>query len=182
MAEEVIVGKLRKFLNEDISTEKECCAVYLMVELRKLLDHQKIKDQYLTLRFYCDWTVHINKERHMEGIAWAIETLNEYSSTLPPKEKHYNSVIESFLGMAELRREMATFLINNGLQMGKLESDESWDIFTRTLGEILSGQPILKPHPRIKSIEISIFDNGSSVDVDFEGGGSMTVGKGIDIV
>lgn len=182
MALDEIVGKLDKFLREDISVDKESCVVYLMVELRKLLDHQNVKEKYLTLRFYCDWTVHIKKDRNMAGIteiANHIDKLVPRNRTLSQKEADY---ILGFLRMTKLNDEMNGFLKENDLSLGKLGNASNWRVFSNTLGEVLSGQPILNPNPSIKSIEINVFDKGSSVDIDFKGGFSITVGKGIDVV
>ena len=182
MAEDEIIGKLQKFLNEDISVDNECCVVYLMVELRKLLDHQDIRDNYLTLRFYCDWTVHIQKDRNMAGISEIAEKIDKLvprNKTLDSKTADY---VFDFLRMSKLRAEMANFLKANNIPLGRLKEDNDWRTFASTLGEVLSGQPILNPILSIKSIELNVFGDGSSVDIDFDKGFSITVGKGIDVL
>jgi len=58
MSRNQIVEKLGLFLTSG-PIDSEAAAVYLMVELRKILDHAYDKETDLTLlRFYCDWVVH----------------------------------------------------------------------------------------------------------------------------
>lgn len=182
MAKDEIVGKLNRFLGEDIILRNECCAVYLMVELRKLMDHQEIKDKYITLRFYCDWTVHIQKDRNMSGIieiAEKIDKLVPRNTTINGKPADY---ILDFLRMSKLRQEMIDFLEVNRITTGKLRNDGNWRVFANTLGGVLSGQPILNPIPSIKCIKLNVSDDGSSVDIDFGSGFSATVGKGVEVL
>ena len=66
MAREEIIEKLNEFLNNHIPLTEECHAVYLMVEIRKILDHKRTTGQsedFSLLRFYCDWTVHTEKTK-----------------------------------------------------------------------------------------------------------------------
>jgi hypothetical protein len=56
MGHSAIVAKLKLLLAKGITTEAE--ALYLMVEVRKLLEQQRAKRQYEYLTFHCDWAVH----------------------------------------------------------------------------------------------------------------------------
>jgi hypothetical protein len=56
MTQPAIIAKLEKLLAKGITTEAD--ALYLMVEVRKLLEQQQAKKQYEYLTFHCDWAVH----------------------------------------------------------------------------------------------------------------------------
>jgi hypothetical protein len=56
MGEPAIISKPRGLLSRGISSEAE--AVYLLVEIRKLLEQRNAKEQYKYLTFHCDWAVH----------------------------------------------------------------------------------------------------------------------------
>ena len=58
-----IIRKLRDELKETISTERQ--VVYLMVELRKLLEVTKKKKNYPSLLFHCDWVAHTTLDREL---------------------------------------------------------------------------------------------------------------------
>jgi hypothetical protein len=56
MTHSAIIAKLDMLLAKGITTEAD--ALYLMVEVRKLLEQQQAKKQYEYLTFHCDWAVH----------------------------------------------------------------------------------------------------------------------------
>ena len=60
-----IVEKLDKFLTEH-QMKEEFEVVYLLVELRKLLDREREQnhsDSYPLVRFHADWAVHTRKDK-----------------------------------------------------------------------------------------------------------------------
>ncbi len=61
MAREKIIEKLNRFLTDHNPLAEECHVVYLMVEIRKVIDHEKSNATYPLLKFYSDWTVHTEK-------------------------------------------------------------------------------------------------------------------------
>ena len=56
MTEPDILFKLREVLSSGIKNEPD--ALYLMVEVRKLLEQKRAKKTYEYLTFHCDWAVH----------------------------------------------------------------------------------------------------------------------------
>ena len=50
-----IIDKLRDHINAGIT--KEADALYLLAEVRKLLEQQGLKKDYEYLTFHCDWIV-----------------------------------------------------------------------------------------------------------------------------
>jgi len=56
--EDQIIRKLAVELAEPMTTERQ--VVYLLVEVRKLLDRRpKNLPPYPSLKLYCNWTVHV---------------------------------------------------------------------------------------------------------------------------
>jgi hypothetical protein len=51
-----IIKKLKKELDRGIASEAR--AVYLLTEVRKLIEHDKAKGAYPNLKFHCDWVLH----------------------------------------------------------------------------------------------------------------------------
>src|SRR5690349_19945757 len=56
MTQSAVTAKLETLLAKGI--ESECDALYLTLEVRKLLEQQDAKKQYEYLTFHCDWAVH----------------------------------------------------------------------------------------------------------------------------
>jgi hypothetical protein len=57
MSEDTIVGKLRMKLQEKIVSE--CQIVYILVEIRKLLNLRNQRTAFSILNLYCNWAVHV---------------------------------------------------------------------------------------------------------------------------
>lgn len=51
-----IIKKLKKELDRGIASEAR--AVYLLTEVRKLIERDKAKGSYPNLKFHCDWVLH----------------------------------------------------------------------------------------------------------------------------
>ena len=179
MARDEIVKKIDSLLRESDFVDSECCVLYLMVELRKIIDHLDDAREYPLLKFYCDWTVHTKKDRNMDDIRVIVDRLDK----LVPKwdklnQQEQNQVLD-FIQMPELRKEMGTFLRSNGLQAGLCDEARPWKKFTKTLCKVLSDQPIVNPSPLIGSISLlSLGDEGTMVDICIKNGGSISVGMG----
>jgi len=71
MAREEIIEKLSRFITEHNPITEECHVICIMVQIRKLLDHDQDHWQhgsFTLLRFYCDWTVHTKKDLITDSI------------------------------------------------------------------------------------------------------------------
>ena len=100
-----IVDKLYHFLNSHLPIQEEYEAVYLMVELRKLLDHQDAGipvKSFQIIRFHADWTVHTQKDQNTSHIQAVMDRLAERLNPYPVEGDL------SFLSMPQLRSEMVT--------------------------------------------------------------------------
>ncbi len=171
-----IQGKLNKELEKEIS--KECQVVYLLVEIRKMLDQDNIPG-YKLLRFFCDWAVHTKKDRKMEGIVDIVTKIDNLISNVDKITSQQNEQILKFLEMNELRKEFSQFLIVHNLPISLCKDDHNWSTFVDVLVQVLSEQPILNPIKTIRSIEIISHSHSSQLTIDFGAGrGSATVGFG----
>jgi len=61
MGRHAIVDKLDGEFNKGISSQAQ--VVYVLVEIRKLIEMTHRTDQYLTLVFYCEWALHSRLDR-----------------------------------------------------------------------------------------------------------------------
>jgi len=58
----IIINKLEKFLQSHKRFKEECEIVYLMAEIRKILDFNRGSSCEF-LRFYCNWVLHNSLDR-----------------------------------------------------------------------------------------------------------------------
>lgn len=178
MARIEIIEKLNSFLSKNKTFNEECQVVYLLVEIRKILEHDN-ETGYKLLRFFCDWTVHTKKDRKMEGIIEIVTKIDSLISSVDKITTEQNEQILKFLEMNELRKELSQFLTSRSLPNDLGKDNHNWSIFVDILAQVLSGQPILNPIKTIISIEIISDTLGSSITVDFgKGRGSATAGFG----
>ena len=149
MAGNEVIGKLNEFLVRHSPLTEECHLVYLMVAVRKILEHEKDRESLL-LRFYCDWIVHTEKDRITDDIR---EMMVEIYKTVKEEiEQPYSvqvmSPVMQFAYMDKLKEEMEKFLTDRGIDKALI--DTGWLEFVKVLVKVLENQPINKPTDNIK--------------------------------
>ena len=55
-----LIENIRRQLTNHVSEDAH--VVYMMVEIRKLIDQEKLEKHYPWLKLVCDWTVHTSIE------------------------------------------------------------------------------------------------------------------------
>ncbi len=168
MAREEIIEKLDKFLTKHPVFEEDCQVVYLLVEIRKLLDRDN-NPNFLLVRFYCDWTVHASKDRNLgviEEIVDKIDSCYSSSSHYPIKDDG----IFDFLNMRELKKEFEELFDRYSLPK-KIFEDDNWSTFVDILTSVLSDQPIVEPKYGVKLISlVSVSKGHSAINIEFPDG------------
>ena len=148
MAREEIIEKLADFLNRHNPLIEECHVVYLMVEIRKVLDHEKDHRQdgdFSLLRFYCDWTVHTEKTRITDNMRSIMDAVfkDAKSHIEAPAMRGSMSPVMQFAYMDKLKEQMGSFLKARGLNTAIVSN--SWLPFVQLLVKVLENQPINNP-------------------------------------
>lgn len=152
MGEIEIIKKLMQFLANHLPFSEECQIVYLLVEIRKIIDQNK-NNKYPILRFYCDWSVHAEKDRItkeikeiMNDIYCDIKTQIQNPALVSNKMK-----VIGFMYMEDLQAEMGKFLLEHNLPNTLTSGKNNWLVFVKLLVKILTDQPIKKPCIHIKT-------------------------------
>lgn len=150
MAEEII-SKLNFFLKNHLTFKEECEVVYLMVEIRKILDH-KNNGKYSLLRFYCDWTVHTRKDRITKEMKKIMtEVYINIKKEIETKRFVQENEVIKFIYMQQLRKETADFFTEINLFDELVKNDKAWLFFLKLFVKILEDQPIIEPISEIKT-------------------------------
>jgi len=175
-----IVEKLNYFLNQNTPLKKECGVVYLMVELRKMLDREKEEGttrRYPLVRFHADWILHTRKDRITATMK---EIMGKIDNSLNPYPKDGNL---GFLLMPEFRKELTNLLDTYDLPSQFCKNDHEWVDFLSIITQILADQPLVNPTKNIAEFRyVDMRGEGIMANVDFKGnkaGGSITLGFGI---
>jgi len=150
-----IVEKLNRFLKIHYSLHEECEVMYLMIELRKLLDHEEeVAKKYPLVRFYADWSVHTQKDIITDSMRQIMEKVDSMYLVTDYGDGHHSISMKKdinldFILMPELRNEMGQMFSDFSI-ISKLTIDNNWTYFVRLLSRILADQPMINPTKRIE--------------------------------
>jgi hypothetical protein len=140
-----IIGKLEAQLSAGISTEAE--ALYLMVAVRKLLEHQQAKEKYKYLTFHCDWALHSK----LEGPT-AQEILKQFDAAnvhlkkgveLHDLPEGLRIEIERISKMKSFEDQLDAFLTSNGLPPLDRTRSDGWIHFLHLYAKIVEDCPLV---------------------------------------
>lgn len=145
MARDEIIEKLNTFLTEHNPLTKECHVIYLMVEIRKILDYEQDhwkKGAFTLLRFYCDWTVHTEKTRITDSMQTIMDQIFQdvKAQIEQPASAQAMSPVMQFAYMDKLKDEMQRFLEDHDMDVVLV--GDGWLPFIQYLVKVLENQPI----------------------------------------
>jgi hypothetical protein len=78
-----IIHKIQHVLDRRITNEMQ--VVYLLVELRKLMDQKAYKDP--VLRMFCNWVVHTTLEKRADGSTLILSEIDDYMAELHERQR-----------------------------------------------------------------------------------------------
>lgn len=127
MKEDIISQKIRRELN-NLPIDTEPRAMYLMIEIRKVLEHDKIKDSILG--FYCDWIAHTKLDRRQ-----AQDIFDRICDENSPEGIH-------LISFGILRSSLKDFFVKYDLPTDLV--GKHWGPFCEAIKDILVDTPIEK--------------------------------------
>jgi|GEM_PF-821031 len=145
MARNEVAEKIEDLITSGVSSWKEPEVVYLFVELRKLLDHAREETQINSphLRFYCDWVVHISKDR-IDPVT--LEVIRKMEVGINKQIKtpylHLGEEAIDFAYFRSLHKELIDLLKTEGINVAKVEQDAVWTQVVNILVKVLENQPL----------------------------------------
>jgi hypothetical protein len=137
-----IIEKLRPILTQSVETEER--VVYIMVEVRKLMEHANLPDnQLVTLRFFCNWVAHTKLTRG-EGVE-IVKLMNDlYAARLSGQwmtdEQHQR--LHGLFSFDTFRQQLLGFLRAQGLNWAMIELLPEWIKFVRHYAAVVADCPI----------------------------------------
>jgi hypothetical protein len=143
--EHSLVLKLKRIVSLGINLEEDNVRSFMVIA-RKLLDISQVSNQYLILRLFCNWAVHIEITKSNPGlrilakINHALVSHKNSSNTAEIEESFSNQ-----LGFTILRDEIATFLSLYSINTDIAINQDQWNRFINNLIEIIRDVPISFP-------------------------------------
>lgn len=146
MADSQIIEKLN-ILQRNVQEWDEAHVAYVMVEIRKLLDHNS-NDQNRYLRFWCDWVVHTTKD----NVRDAKEVISRLLAVTEVKLRNgmtEDQLVSQTPLIEDFKAEIFNFM---RLKNMVVQDNMNWNSFLFSLCSILVEQPIIKPITQIGEI------------------------------
>jgi hypothetical protein len=145
MARHSIVEKLQSELHRPVETEMQ--VVYILVEVRKLLEHNAQKDLYPVLNFYSNWVVHTRLSA--SPVADRIVRLFDeimYRKANDAVDTTLEGKAVDFFDERLLRDELRTFLESSDLPTEICTEPVRWHAFRKRLVGVIEDVPLeLRP-------------------------------------
>jgi hypothetical protein len=158
---EEITRKLTSELNAGIETEVQL--VYLLAQIRKLIERDDLFSDYPRLNFHCDWALHSKLDRaHAKGILQLFDAAQPLLKAGMDLPRPLQSEIDEISKMLGFERELANFLEARGLPPIAHDVD-GWSHFLHLYTQVIQDIPLL-----VKPISPDAAQNISKVVVHFE--------------
>jgi hypothetical protein len=149
--------KLKHELMNNINSEKD--VVFLVVLLRKLLEHGGQKKSFPILTFYCDWTVHPTlKGTGAQEIVKRFDEVESYMEgkhigTLQEKLVMINAYV-STLRLIDLRNQLQRYLESESLPIILTSDNGRWESFILYYTRVIEASPLRIVDPNKKGMYV----------------------------
>jgi hypothetical protein len=142
MAREAIIEKLNRALQEERFSEP--LVVYVLVEIRKYLEQQKLLRKYPILNFFCCWAVHSKAkgggaDRILKRFDDAYPHFKKMTTQRLPEE-----IIEAIgrtIDLGKLRGDLTRFLNGVGLSPEICQDRPRWLYFAQAFSAVTEDCP-----------------------------------------
>ena len=144
------IEKIKKFLDKRPKFTEECEVVYLMVEIRKIIELLELKgaDKKNELRIYCDWALHANLY-YEKTVSPLLDTFIKNINTEGEK-----SVNKETIKLNTLKNQLNQFLKN----YISIDSIKNWSAFRLTYLNIIKRCTVYSEESLIR-LEIEEIDS-----------------------
>jgi hypothetical protein len=137
-----IVGKLTEHLRKPVDNEPS--VLYLLAQVRKLLDRDDKADGNETLWMYCHWALHVDltlPKTTMNFLKcvdrWITNTIAYLTPSGPWTFHEECNLFRDFTFLSTFRQQLGDLLNSYGLQTDLCEVDKKWYAFVEAYGGII---------------------------------------------
>ncbi len=153
MDKTIFIDKLKDFLNRHQLLTEECEVIFVMVQIRKILDFGGTP--YRTLRFYSNWVLHKELDR-VTTTKLLIDILGpEIDSKKTRRDNVRNLILNKpdFFKVKTLKNELKNFINENTLPTNIL-SNRNWRNFRKGVLESIRDCPVSFVPTEIESLRV----------------------------
>jgi len=151
------IENLEEFLKNHKTFKEKCEVIYLMVEIRKILEYGG--ESYKTLRFYCNWVLHkeLSQEKTTKLLSDVFEPNVDQKKSGHENARNIKSIGRDFFMLKTFRKELEDFLKDHKLPMDLL--NKNWWTFGKLLLEIIKDCPVHFVANKIQDLKIEKYDD-----------------------
>lgn len=169
-----IIAKLHGELRERTRSERQ--VVYLLAELRKLMELESIgkvdagapaDNSYFALKFYCDWAVHVRLDQ--AGARRIVQRFNEYQKFMDDQaapgitvvDPAFLQELDQNLQLTKFRDQLGTYLDSHGLDIKITKDKERWVEFLTYYSRVIEDAPLISEAKGLKwvdSVAVKVLD------------------------
>jgi len=163
-----IVGKLTTHLSKRI--EDEPGVVYLLVEVRKLLERDDPDHNQGALWMYCHWALHVDlysPKTTMDFLSrvdrWITNTVAYLTPTDPWQLIDEHRLLQDFIFLTTFRSQLRDFLSHYGLPTDLCDADEHWHDFLEAYSGVIEDGSLsakANKHNVLSAVKQVIFTKG----------------------
>jgi hypothetical protein len=169
-----VTEKLRRHLAGGVKTE--CRVVYLLAQIRKILEEEKPKPRPMALWMFCHWALHVNLSRSGATSHFLHQidafTINKNIKGLPKPDGKFSFADEHCLSkdllfLTNFRQQLRDFLHCKKFSTRICDNDKSWFGFMSAYaGVIEDGTLSIEGVNKLRVVDKVTFTKGRSLSRD----------------
>jgi hypothetical protein len=150
--------------------DSECAVVYLLAEVRKILEREKPEPKPFALWMYCHWALHINLSvtpttiallQHIDDFVTA--TVSGFTANGPYTMLDSHNLFREFVYLDTFRAQLHGFLGVRGLDADLCSDDAKWFEFLEVYARVIQDGELsseTEKNDRLNAIETVTFKVG----------------------
>jgi hypothetical protein len=157
-----LLSKIDQVLSQPITEEMQ--VVYLLVEIRKLMDRTNYQDT--VLRTFCNWVAHIELEQKKEGSTIILREIENLVMRSEEGRELPNPL--QLVSACGFRKALERICTEHGLPTELTTQQERWSLFTKLYSSVVAECPITYKASReelkyVKKLELQPVTQGSAM-------------------
>ena len=153
MTQNAIVSKLNTIMAEPV--DSECKVVYVLCQVRKLMDDVCLKDQQpFAIKMYCHWALHVDLNG-VSTIGRFLQEVDEYVNGVLVGPEDFAASYQMTCDFAlfdTFRMELGEFFEKTGVRTELTNDDSWWNEFVKHLAAVIEDGS-LSFHPDQETLE-----------------------------
>jgi hypothetical protein len=151
MAREKLIDNIDGELRLDVATPRQ--VVYILVEVRKFLEQQKLQRHFPALTFFCNWAVHskgvgLGAERilkRFDKVHGLVGPDGDVSRLSPQLQQ----AIGQTVNLSKFKDDLRNFLTSINLSTSLIDEPRRWTAFLANYSDVIQDCPLISNKSKV---------------------------------